>query len=175
MSFACPEFIINMDTKLCASVDIYCERLSATPDAEPANAFTNVAFLVSAGFAWALWKRYRNPENAILVPALVLFTVVIGVGSFAFHIAANIWTQWADVVPILVFILIYLWLVLTRFFDWSAGATIFTLVVYLVATLYLETNMAPTILWGGAMYLPALGALIAAAGCSRAGRWPGAR
>lgn len=171
MSFACPQFIININPALCAAVDIYCERTSAAPDAELTNAFTNVAFAFAAGLAWALWQRNRNSENAILVPLLILLTLIIGIGSFVFHTAANIWTQWADVVPILAFIILYLWLILTRFFDWSGGVTFLALGFFLALTLYLESAVPVQVLWGGAMYLPTLAAIMGL-GAAMLGRWP---
>lgn len=87
------------------SIDGYCERL--TPDywAEPINAVTNLAFLVAAGImAWRL-RGARLPLAWAMVGVLGL----IGVGSFLFHTHGQVWSALADVVPIGVFVLLYIY------------------------------------------------------------------
>lgn len=85
-------------------VDGYCERLDFSFWAEPLNAVTNLAFIIAALLMWA---RYPVPGARILSVILG----VIGVGSFLFHTFATLWASTADVVPIGVFILTYLYLV----------------------------------------------------------------
>ena len=87
---------------LTQAIDGYCERLDASYWAEPINAITNAAFLVSAVI---MWQRSQGvPLGRTL--ALVLFA--IGVGSYLFHTYAQVWAAIADVAPILLFILIYM-------------------------------------------------------------------
>ena len=171
MSFACPAIVFGIDRALCQPVDLYCERMSGAIDAEPINAFSNFAFVVAAGFAWGLWHRYRNPENFLLVPALILLILTIGIFSFVFHTAATRWAEWGDVIPIQMFILLYLWFLFTRFFDWSWPATLLALVAFLLLSLYLEYAMPAEFLWGGAMYLPTL-VMISVMGIAMRRRWP---
>lgn len=81
----------------------YCERGDFGYWAEPVNALTNGAFLIAAGVcAW----RLRGTRLA-LAWALVVTLAVIGVGSFLWHTHATRWAGLMDVLPILVFILIY--------------------------------------------------------------------
>ena len=96
-------------------VFLYCER-GTNPAllAEPINALSNVAFLLAGlvGLQLVLW---RPPEDRnadlFLLPVLVLF---IGLGSLSFHLYADQGTSLADVVPITVFMLVYLGFALTK-------------------------------------------------------------
>ncbi len=85
------------------AVDGYCERLGPGLWAEPWNAVTNLAFLVVA--AWA-WRRVAGlPKARVLAAVLGL----IGLGSGLFHTVAEAWAGLADVVPILGFVLLYVY------------------------------------------------------------------
>lgn len=83
-------------------IDAYCERLGPGFWAEPFNALTNIAFLVAALIIWPHTKG--DPPARLL--ALILF--VIGIGSFLFHTFATRWAATTDTIPILSFILTYL-------------------------------------------------------------------
>lgn len=101
------------------SVNSYCERTDASYWSEPVNALTNAAFLVAAALSWRLAARAGDRAGQVLAAILA----VIGIGSFLFHTHAQIWAMTADVVPIQVFILVYLALATVRFFaaPWWAG------------------------------------------------------
>lgn len=86
--------------------------------------------------------------------------MLIGIGSFLFHTVATRWAAWADVIPILVFILLYLWLILRRYFRWPWWAALPALAVFFLFTLFGEV-IVPAMLRGGAMYVPAMLAIIA--------------
>jgi hypothetical protein len=122
---------------LCHAVDIYCERTTSALDAEPVNALTNVAFLIAAGCAWRLQSGRTNPVATGLIRALIVITAVVGLGSFLFHTVATRWAEWGDVIPIVVFMLLFLWLVLTHFFGWSLWTKLITLLSFVAVTLYL--------------------------------------
>ena len=84
-------------------VDAYCERTGPDYWSEPVNALTNLAFILAA---LIMAGRLRGPGMAMgRVLAGVLF--VIGLGSWLFHTHANRLTGLMDVLPILVFILLY--------------------------------------------------------------------
>lgn len=84
-------------------VDAYCERTGPDYWSEPVNALTNLAFILAA---LIMAGRLRGPGMAMgRVLAGVLF--VIGLGSWLFHTHANRLTGLLDVLPILVFILLY--------------------------------------------------------------------
>lgn len=85
-------------------VDGYCERLGPGLLAEPINAVTNLAFLFGA--IW-IWPRVAGNRPARLL-SVVLFA--IGLGSGLFHTLAMRWAALADVLPIALFVFIYLFL-----------------------------------------------------------------
>jgi hypothetical protein len=86
------------------AIDAYCERTDAGYWSEPVNAVTNAAFLVSA---FVMWRRVRG-QGLPLAEAMVAILALIGIGSFLFHTHATAWAALADVVPILLFILLYI-------------------------------------------------------------------
>jgi hypothetical protein len=86
-------------------IDTYCERLDAGYWAEPVNALTNAAFLIAAMVMWARTRRAGLPH----APMLIVLLAAIGVGSYLFHTHAQGWAALADVIPILLFILAYLY------------------------------------------------------------------
>lgn len=82
-------------------VDGYCERLGPGLMAEPANALTNLAFIAVA--LW-LWPKARGVERL-----LCLLLLAIGIGSGLFHTYATRWAALADTLPILSYILVYIY------------------------------------------------------------------
>lgn len=88
-------------------IDGYCERLSPDYWAEPINAVTNAAFLISA---LIMWRRVRHQDMPLAV-VLVALLAIIGVGSYLFHTHALVWAAIADTTPILLFILVYIYAV----------------------------------------------------------------
>jgi hypothetical protein len=157
----CPSFLANYPD-LCQAVDRYCERTNAAFDAEPINALTNVGFLVAAWAAWRLQRRHR--DHAPLISALIVNIAVIGLGSFAFHTLATPGAALLDVVPIVVFMLLYLWTIMTVFFRWSMAARILSMVAYLAFTAFLDLGDLLPFLRGGSKYLPAILVMIGIAG-----------
>lgn len=98
------------------TIDSYCERLDASFWAEPLNAVTNLSFIICALVAWRI-ARGAGRDGDLAVRALVLTEIVIGIGSFLFHTFATPWAAAADVIPILIFILIYIHYATVRFFG----------------------------------------------------------
>ncbi|MEM9577450.1 MAG: ceramidase domain-containing protein [Pseudomonadota bacterium] len=87
------------------AVDNYCERMGPEYWAEPINAVTNAAFLIAALVMW------RRTKGIMVGRVLCLILAAIGLGSFLFHTHAQPWAGLADVVPIALFILVYLFAV----------------------------------------------------------------
>ncbi|MEL6683170.1 MAG: ceramidase domain-containing protein, partial [Pseudomonadota bacterium] len=87
-----------------AQVDGYCERTDFSFWSEPLNAVTNAAFIIAA---LVMWRRSAGLPTARLLCAIVF---AIGLGSFLFHTHATVWAALADVAPIGLFILTYLFL-----------------------------------------------------------------
>ncbi|SLN58800.1 Ceramidase [Aquimixticola soesokkakensis] len=111
-----------------SQVDEYCERIDFTFWSEPLNALTNLAFILAAVLVW----RQARGKGRLLTA--VLF--VIGCGSFAFHTFATRWASMADVLPILAFILCYLFAANRDFLGLSnVKATLATLAFFPFAAL----------------------------------------
>ena len=83
------------------SLNIYCERLVPEFWAEPINAITNLSFIVGAVFAYRLGRQKQ--ANTLGFYWLVTMLFAIGIGSFLFHTFANVWSMYADIVPINLF------------------------------------------------------------------------
>jgi hypothetical protein len=144
-------------------IDIYCERAASTAwTAEPLNAVSNIAFLIAAWAAWRLQRRSSNTGLDGAIRLLCTIIAIVGAGSLTFHTIATRWAEWADVIPILVFMIVYCWLILTLFFRWPILVKLLATLLLFAATFYLEADQFEKILWGGAMYLPTLFFLMAA-------------
>jgi hypothetical protein len=118
------------------AIDIYCERLGPGLWAEPLNALTNLAFIL-AGLLLVVALRRAEPElrrdPAILGLTGLLF--VIGLGSGLFHTFATAWAVLADVIPIALFILLYMYLALRRLVAlplWGCGLGVATVLLLTV-------------------------------------------
>ena len=96
-----------------AAVDAYCERTGPEFWSEPLNAVTNLAFLIAAAY---VWPRASGLPGARL---LAVILAAIGVGSGLFHTLATRWAGAADTLPILIFILSYIYLATRDFFGAS--------------------------------------------------------
>lgn len=94
-------------------IDGYCERVDFSFWAEPVNAVTNLAFLMAA---FIMWRRIKG-QGMPLAMALVVILAVIGVGSFLFHTFATQWASTADVLPILFYILLYVYVANYAFWN----------------------------------------------------------
>jgi Ceramidase len=143
-------------------INIYCERTSAAWDAEPLNAISNLAFFAAAWAVWLLQKRRPNIALQGPIQALWIIIVIVGLGSLTFHTVATRWAEWADVIPILIFMIVYYWLILTVFFKWPFLLKLLAALTFFAATFFLESDAFETFLWGGAMYLPAFVFMLAA-------------
>ena len=83
--------------------------------AEPLNAVSNLAFVI-AGLLLILVLRRQEAEvrGDPAVVLLTLLVIAIGIGSTLLHTFAVVWAALADVIPIALFILLYMYLALRR-------------------------------------------------------------
>ena len=144
-----------------AYIDIYCERTAPGLWAEPLNALTNFAFVASALLLGRILLAgeagaRRDPVSWVFV-GLVL---VIGIGSGLFHTFARRWAMLADVIPIALFILLYVWFAIRRFAGgsaWAAGGGV-------AAVLAVAVLVPPLTGFRGGSYVAALLAMVAIGG-----------
>lgn len=112
-------------------VDGYCERLGPGFWAEPVNAVTNAAFLIAAAVVW------RRTVGLPLARAMAVVLAAIGVGSWLFHTHANRLTGLMDVLPILAFILLYVFAAsrdMLGMKTWQAGVATAAFLPYAALT-----------------------------------------
>jgi len=133
-------------------MDVYCERVGAGWLAEPLNAASNVSFLLAASAAWVLAGRMGM--LSVRIKVLVALGASVGIGSILWHTLPNSWTFYLDVIPILVFIMTYIWLYLHEVMGRRAGAAALAIAVFLLFT-YLAVAYAH-VLHGALVYTPGL-------------------
>ncbi|MEZ5278152.1 MAG: ceramidase domain-containing protein [Opitutaceae bacterium] len=132
-------------------IDLYCERTGPGLWAEPINAFTNLAFLVAAGFTTLL--AARRGALAFDIWILIGLTAAIGVGSGLFHTFATGWAQVLDVVPILLLQIAFLWIYGRRIIGMRPSRLFGTVVLLLAAAL--AGRQFPHLMNGSLTYVPA--------------------
>ena len=140
-----------------AYIDLYCERLDPGLVAEPLNAATNLAFFAAA---WMLWRETRHdgarpPEY----PLLIGLIVAIGIGSALFHTFAETWAMVADLVPIMLFQLAFLWTYARRVMKWQNAPSAALIAGFLAVALY--GRQFPQVANGSMIYAPAIAVLLA--------------
>lgn len=110
-------------------IDLYCERLDSSFWAEPINALTNFAFLIAA---WTVWKHgHRLGRLSSPVWLLIGLMVSIGIGSFLFHTYATNLTRLLDIIPILLFQFVFLWVYIRKIIQLRVFFAIGLLAVYI--------------------------------------------
>lgn len=141
-----------MDVDWWVAIDSYCERTGPDFWSEPFNALSNLSFIVAAVVAWQMARPAADwPARLLAVGA-----AGIGVGSFLFHTFANVLTLEADVLPIRLFVLVFVGLATVRFFNarWWMG---FVVAGLAVPFSFVVTEAAGAVFgaWSGSIgYLP---------------------
>lgn len=143
-----------------SQIDSYCERIDFSFWSEPLNALTNLAFVVAAFWALALWRRKTPDDRAAL--AMICVVLATGIGSFLFHTYATRWAAMADVVPIALFIFGYLFLALRRFLRLSLLLSAGGLLSFAILTPFV-VRAGSAVMGSSAAYLPALLAIFGVA------------
>lgn len=105
--------------------DGYCERTDLSYWSEPINAVTNLAFVLAALLMW------RRTGGAALAGPLCLILGAIGIGSYLFHTHATGWAALTDVIPIGLFILVYLFGVNRHLLHWPLWASLLGVAAFL--------------------------------------------
>lgn len=128
----------------------YCEQLLARAGFEPWNAVSNAAFVLAAIVAVRTAPRtaWRADTAGLLVLA-----VAIGAGSFAWHATHASWAELADVLPILAFVLLFLFSAVRRLPGGTVLAASAACGAMLIAIAGLIATV-PRALNGSVAYLP---------------------
>jgi hypothetical protein len=120
--------------------------------AEPLNAFSNLSFLLAAWAAWVLASRTGVLSAG--VRALIALGASVGVGSILWHTVPNMLTLILDSVPILIFIMWFIWLYARNVIGMRPPFAAASAAAFLVATL-LAFPFAG-VLHGALVYTPGL-------------------
>lgn len=134
----------------------YCEQALAIGGFEPWNALSNLAFVAAAASAWRGDAHSRHAPSGFSL--LLLAVLAIACGSFAWHATHAPVAELADVVPILVFVVAFLYVTVRLRPDagaFLAGVAAAALLFSILAV----GVLAPRLLNGSAAYLPVLAAL----------------
>ena len=133
-------------------MDAYCERVGMGLLAEPLNAFSNVSFLLAAWAAWVL--AGRTGALSAGVRALIALGASVGIGSILWHTVPTMFTFVLDSVPILVFIMWYIWLYARNVVGMRPGFAAAAAGAFLLATLLAIPFSG--VLHGAFVYAPGL-------------------
>jgi hypothetical protein len=171
-------------------VFLYCERgTNEALFAEPLNAASNASFLLAALAALLLLLRRPRENRSADHFLFVALVFLIGLGSLSFHLLADRASLLADVIPINVFMLVYLGFALNRFLGVPPGWTVLTLIGFVgVVALTMqvkcwsggigfpgaEVTGASECLNGSLVYLPALVAMAVVGGLMAERKHPAA-
>ncbi|TAK92352.1 MAG: alpha/beta fold hydrolase [Burkholderiaceae bacterium] len=142
---------------------IYCERLSNTNLsaafwAEPLNAASNLAFLLAA---WAVLRLLRSRDDTVAWEWwwLTGLLALIGAGSFLWHTLPVPWAEWANVLPIFLFVCGFFLSTLLRTMRLPAVQAAGWFALLLTASVGLIVLPPHGTLNGSLAYVPSLAAL----------------
>jgi hypothetical protein len=151
-----PVFHLGVDTLSLTekerTMDVYCERVGLGLLAEPLNATSNASFLLAAWAAWILAQRTGTLSKGI--KGQIALGASVGIGSILWHTVPNSWTFIVDVVPILIFIVSYVWLYTRAVMGRGAGLAALSIAAFLLGT-YVAVSYAH-VLHGALVYTPGL-------------------
>src|ERR687894_2551278 len=133
-------------------MDVYCERVGPGLLAEPLNAVSNISFLLAAWAAWVLASRTGALSSGVRV--LIALGAAVGIGSILWHTYPTMLTLVLDSVPILIFIMWYIWLYARNVIGMPPVLAGASAVVFLLATLLAIPFSG--ILHGAIVYTPGL-------------------
>ena len=136
----------------------YCERRADTLFAEPLNAISNIAFFIAAWAVYRAYKKHQLKDTRIVI--LIGLITLVGIGSTLFHTFANGLTMLMDVIPISIFVFVYLWFALRDLLGFSKIKTGVALLSF--AFIASQTSQVPQeFRFNGSIdYFPCLAALL---------------
>lgn len=137
-------------------IDIYCERTNFTFWSEPANALTNLFIFLAGAYGLLLLNRVGSKSNRSWLLILSINAMTIGVGSFLFHTFANGWSMLTDVIPISVFMVLFLTWSLIYLLKLPTLGIVASITAFIATGAVLGRTLPKDLLNGSATYLHAL-------------------
>ncbi len=137
-------------------LDSYCERAGHLGLwAEPLNALSNIAFLIVAWWTWQQIKTLRETAWRIWdIQLLSILIGFIGIGSGIWHFLPNSHTVLMDVIPILIFMNLFIFSACIRLLGWRFTQTLALWLVFMVINFISEFFVHRDLLNGTIMYVP---------------------
>ncbi|MES2984907.1 MAG: hypothetical protein V4735_06960 [Pseudomonadota bacterium] len=136
-------------------LDGYCERAGhATLLAEPLNAVTNLFFILAAVLVVRALLRLPRGLARVDLWLLAGALFLIGIGSGLWHLHPTKTTVLMDVIPITLFINIYLIAALRRLLGLSWNRVALWWLIYCAAGVVAQRVLSPELLNGTIMYIP---------------------
>ena len=133
------------------TIDGYCERIDASFWSEPLNAVTNVVFLMAA--IWVLRREELNNKAR----ALAFLLGMIGIASFLFHSVATAWAGALDVLFILLFTLLYIFVATEDFLGLPRRSALVVTLGYFPFSVVVNWFTLPlSVLGSTRIYIPIL-------------------
>ena len=133
------------------TIDGYCERIDASFWSEPLNAVTNAVFLMAA--IWVL----RREELNNTARALAFLLGMIGIASFLFHSVATAWAGALDVLFILLFTLLYIFVATEDFLGLPRRSALVVTLGYFPFSVVVDWLTLPlSVLGSTRIYIPIL-------------------
>ena len=133
------------------TIDGYCERIDASFWSEPLNAVTNAVFLMAA--IWVLRREELNNKAR----ALAFLLGMIGIASFLFHSVATAWAGALDVLFILLFTLLYIFVATEDFLGLPRRSALFVTLGYFPFSVVVDWLTLPlSVLGSTRIYIPIL-------------------
>jgi hypothetical protein len=133
-------------------MDAYCERVGMGMFAEPLNAVSNVSFLLAALAAWIMAQRTGTLSAGVQV--LIALGASVGIGSILWHTYPTMLTLILDIVPILIFIVWFIWLYTRNVIGMRSLFAVAAVAAFLLAT-FLAFPFSG-VLHGAIVYSPGL-------------------
>ena len=133
-------------------MDVYCERVGPGLLAEPLNAVSNISFLLAAWAAWVLAKRTGTLSAG--VRALIAIAASVGIGSILWHTYPTSLTLVLDIVPILIFLIWYIWLYTRNVIGMRPLFAVASVAAFLLGTFLVIPYSG--VLHGAPVYAPGL-------------------
>jgi hypothetical protein len=133
-------------------MDAYCERVGPGLLAEPLNAVSNMSFLLAAWAAWVLATRTGAFSAGDRV--LIALAASVGIGSILWHTYPTSLTLILDIVPILFFIIWYIWLYTRNVIGMRSLFAVASGAAFLIATFLVIPYSH--VLHGALVYTPGL-------------------
>jgi len=144
-------------------LDAYCERAGDPAFwAEPLNAISNLAFIVAAFITcrFLLKQRVSLTKTTIDIWLLVAVLASIGLGSGLWHTHATHWSMLADIIPIYIFINVYIFSLFIRLFGLKWYAAFLGWAIFQGINIGFELVAPRDTLNGSIMYIPTYGLLL---------------